>query len=244
MFVPGFDEFELDLELAFKRDLPPFIDETLQVPLVEENVRCIPLKKNGVYLLYQNNQVVYVGKTDSKAGFQNRLLRHAGHIRHRKNLDPSSISYKAIAIPVFKNADLESILIEHYGAPWNKSGFGGNDPGKQRDTQEPAKFDTQYPIDIHIPLSFITQGVYSCKEVLKQLSVSLPYTFRYEKTLHQQELDAIVEIPRSHMTVQEILHVLFENLPDSTWQATILVGRVIVYRENREYPYSQEIIRS
>jgi hypothetical protein len=84
MLIPGFDEFELDLELAFKRDLPPFIENINSAPLTYTNVSSIPIKKNGVYLLLQNEVVMYIGKTDSKAGFYNRLTRHATHLQHRK----------------------------------------------------------------------------------------------------------------------------------------------------------------
>ncbi|WP_411001451.1 GIY-YIG nuclease family protein [Paenibacillus sp. TH7-28] len=244
MLTPGFDEFELDLELAFKRDLPPFIDKVEAAPLTYDNVAAIPVKKNGVYLLIQDNKVMYVGKTDSQAGFQNRLTRHATHIQHRKNLDPESISFKAIAIPVFKNADLENMLIQHYNAPWNYSGFGSNDPGKQRDTQEPANFDKQYPIDIDIPLSFIPSGTYVCLELLKVLSANLPYTFRFERKAYQDELEIPITVPIENITVKELLTLILNQLPVGKWQATVLLGRVILYRELKNYPFHQLITYS
>ncbi|GED55697.1 Eco29kI family restriction endonuclease [Brevibacillus agri] len=244
MLIPGFDEFELDLELAFKRDLPPFIEKVIAAPLTYVNVESIPIKKNGVYLLLQNDTVMYVGKTDSKAGFHSRLTRHATHLQHRKNLDPSSITFKAVAIPVFKNADLESILIQHYGAPWNFSGFGGNDPGRQRDTQKPADFDISYPIDVDLPIEFIIAGTYSCGELLKRLSANLPYTFRFEKQAHQEELNTPINVPSDNMTVRSLLTLVIEHLPKGAWQATILFGRIILYREQRDYPYFQDIIRA
>lgn len=242
--TPGFDEFELDLELAFKRDLPPFIESVQAAPLSHVNLATIPAKKNGVYLLIQDDRIMYVGKTDSRAGFQSRLSRHATHIQHRKGLDPLSISFKAIAIPVFKNADLEGMLIQNYGAPWNYSGFGGNDPGRQRDTQEPARFDVQYPIDIDIPLKFVPIGTYSCGELLRILSANLPYTFRFEKRVYQEELAATVNVLVENMTVRDLLALVLENLPEGEWQATVLLGRVILYREQRSYPYYQQIIHS
>lgn len=244
MLIPGFDEFELDLELAFKRDLPPFIDSIEAASLTYDNIVSIPIKKNGVYLLLQDNQIMYVGKTDSQAGFQNRLVRHATHIQHRKNLDPQSISFKAIAIPVFKNADLESMLIQHYEAPWNFSGFGSNDPGKQRDTQEPAMFDKQYPIDIDIPLSFIPAGTYVCTGLLKIMSINLPYTFRFEKKTYQDEFEIPITIPFDNMTVRQVLTLILDQLPAGKWQATVLLGRVILYRELKKYPFHQLIAYS
>ncbi|MEK3705739.1 Eco29kI family restriction endonuclease [Paenibacillus sp. FSL R7-0198] len=244
MLIPGFEEFELDLELAFKRDLPPFIERVEAAPLSYINVGTIPTKKNGVYLLLQDNRVMYVGKTDSRGGFQDRLNRHATHLHHRKGIEPSSVFFKAIAIPVFKNADLEVMLIEHYKTLWNNSGFGGNDPGRQRDTQEPARFDKEYPIDIDIPVDFVPMGSYSCIELLKILSINLPYTFRYEKKLYQDELTNIVDVVIENMTVRDLLTLILTKLPEDSWQATVLLGRVIVYRERRKYPYQQSIILS
>ncbi|MDQ0059467.1 Eco29kI family restriction endonuclease [Paenibacillus harenae] len=244
MNVQGFDEFELDLELAFKRDLPPFIDGLEAAPLTFINVSSIPVKKNGVYLLLQNNTLMYVGKTDSRGGFQNRLLRHSEHVKHRRNLDPTTMFFKAVAIPVFKNADLETILIDHYGAPWNNSGFGGNDPGKERDTQRPAVFDLEHPIDIDMELDFLQIGIVNVQELLKLLSARLPYTFRYEKKRHQEELDFNVEISSTRSSLRDMLTLILEGLPSGVWQVTILYGRIILYHENREYPFYQEIIRS
>jgi hypothetical protein len=242
--VHGFDEFELDLELAFKRDLPPFIDALEPAPLTFVNVSSIPAKKNGVYLLLQENRVMYVGKTDSKGGFQNRLLRHSEHVKHRRNLDPSTMFFKAVAIPVFKNADLETILIDHYGAPWNNSGFGGNDPGKERDTQRPAVFDLEHPIDVDVELDFLQIGSISVQELLKLLSARLPYTFRYEKKRYQDELDFNVDITSSNSSMRDMITLILVGLPSGMWQATILYGRIILYRENREYPFYQETIQS
>ncbi|WP_259391695.1 Eco29kI family restriction endonuclease [Paenibacillus sp. 1011MAR3C5] len=244
MNVQGFDEFELDLELAFKRDLPPFIDGLEAAPLTFINVSSIPAKKNGVYLLLQDDKVMYVGKTDSRGGFQNRLLRHSEHVKHRHNLDPNLMHFKAVAIPVFKNADLETILIDHYGAPWNNSGFGGNDPGKERDTQRPAVFDLNHPIDIDRDLDFIQLGLISAQELLRLLSARLPYTFRYEKRKYQDELNFNVEITAATSSMRELLMLILNGLPSSVWQTTILYGRIILYRENREYPFFQEVIRS
>lgn len=244
MNVKGFDEFELDLELAFKRDLPPFIDGLEAAPLTFINVSSIPSKKNGVYLLLQEDTVLYVGKTDSRGGFQNRLLRHSEHVKHRRNFDPTTMYFKAVAIPVFKNADLETILIDHYGAPWNNSGFGGNDPGKERDTQRPAVYDLDHPIDVDVELDFLEEGTVSVQELLKLLSARLPYTFRYEKKRYQEELDFNIEISSTRSSLRDMLTLILQGLPSGMWQATILYGRIILYRENREYPFYQEIIRS
>ncbi|WP_409346933.1 Eco29kI family restriction endonuclease [Paenibacillus sp. MBLB4367] len=238
----GFDEFELDIEKAFRDYLPPFILNVGDAPLTVENILAIPPNKNGVYLLLENQVIRYVGKTDSTAGFHSRLRRHQIHMNHRKNLDPSTITFKAVAIPVFKNADIETMLIDHYNAQWNFSGFGSNDPGKNRDDQDPADFDLQYPIDVDLPLSFLAAGIYECKELLKILARELPYTLRYEKTRDQQDLDFSINIP-IQSNLKYILQTIINEMPADKWQATVLYGRVILYPEHKLYRHTQFVIR-
>ncbi len=90
-----------------------------------------------------------------------RLDRHAHTIQHRSNLNPSEVSFKAVRVFRFTAIDLETQLIRHYGtiAPvtWNFSGFGSNDPGRERDTTNlrPEGFDANYPIDIDRQLEIV-----------------------------------------------------------------------------------------
>jgi hypothetical protein len=239
---PGFGEFELDIERAFADYLPPFLDGVEPAQLSEDNIRRLPGRRNGVYLLMEGAAVRYVGKTDQRSGFQDRLLRHAQHIRHRRNLDPSNVLFKAVSIPVFKNADIEPILIRHYGAIWNGSGFGANDPGAERDTQRPGEFDLMHPVDVGVPLDFIDTSTQSCRTILRRLAERLPYTFRYEKKTRQDDLQAEVSTAAA-ATMREVLHSVVGRLPSGVWQATVLHGRVILYPQRRDYEFMQEIIR-
>lgn len=244
MTIPGFDEFELDIERAFRDYLPPFLEQVTAVPLTLDNIRAIPANKNGVYLLLEKNVIRYVGKTDSKGGFQNRLTRHSNHIKHRRNIDPRTIYFKAIAIPVFKNADIESMLVEHYGASWNNSGFGSNDPGKERDTQQPADFDLSHPINVDIPLDFIITGPVSCRNLLFTLATELPYTFRFERRGHKDDLNFEINIPPDCRTMNNIMQLVVNSLPQNKWQASVFSGRVILYSEIAQYEHAQRLIRS
>lgn len=240
--MSGYGEFELDIEAAFRQFLPPFIDTIQDVTLSTVNLEGIPDRKNGIYLLFQNGHVRYVGKTDAQAGFRQRLERHMHHLQHRYNLNPQDISFKAIAIPVFKNADIENMLIRYYTASWNNSGFGSNDPGKNRDGQKPAKFDREYPINVDIPLEFLPEGRITCREILLILRSNLHYVFRYETAERQEDLDASIDV-HNGQTLREVLENVILVLRPNVWQATILHGRVILYPNHTEMQYNQALIR-
>lgn len=246
----GYGEFELDIPLAMKGQLPEFFAKLEIVALTKENVAKIPKNAQGAYLLFVNDDLVYVGKTDAKAGFQNRLGRHAKTIQHRKNLNPEEIGFKAGRILVFSTSALETMLIDEYtkrnGEPprWNNSGFGSNDPGRERETTRPSDFDSRYPVDIDREIDFLEPGPANINDLLQKLRSMLPYTFRYEvdaghiaDSSHAKGLE--VEVPSSNVTMrfllQEVLNALEEN-----WQATVLPNRVILYRENRKYEVQVE----
>jgi len=244
----GYGEFELDLSEAIRRDLPPFVRQVPLAPLTAEAIEMLP-ETQGVYALYLDGELVYVGKTSSEEGFKQRVGRHRKHVQHRLDLDPSKIQFKAVRIMVFNMFDVEKILIEEAGgvagngkrAPWNYSGFGGNDPGVERDTQKVARFDKRHPILVDLELDFLTPGSYPLNMLLTTSRKSLPYTFRFEKELYQDERAVTIE-GNSPPTARQILGAAIEALPHG-WQATVLPGRVILYEEARIYRHSQLEIR-
>lgn len=83
---------------------------------------------------------------------------------------------------VFTAMDLEQQLIKHYrekdiSLAWNMSGFGANDPGRERDTTtlKNGHFDLLYPIDIDIPVEVEPVGSATpVSEVLSRLKRTLP----------------------------------------------------------------------
>jgi len=123
-----------------RTELPKYFDALAAEPLIEAYISKIPQNAQGAYMLFLNGVLVYVGKTDAQAGFRSRLSRHFHNIQHRKNLNPLDVGFKAIRIFVFSN--LETMLIEEaekkLGRPaWNFSGFGSNDPGRNRENRSP-----------------------------------------------------------------------------------------------------------
>lgn len=241
----GFKEFEFDLPAALLGSLVNVFKKMDRAPLVEAAVRAIP-NEQGVYLLHHKGVVAYVGKTDGEAGLQSRLLRHCESVQHRQGLDPVEVEFQAIRIYVFTVVDLETQLIKEFkGAAWNKSGFGSNDPGRERDTTRLKEdgFDAQFPINIDCELDLeLPAGDLSASQVLEALRLHLPYTFRFERAA--PELKALpVVIPSSAKTARSIISQVFTVLP-AGWQAWALPGRIIMYREARDYLSGALIDRS
>ena len=149
-------EFEFDLSDALLTRLVRLLDGMEPTPLTAANAANIP-EGQGVYQLFHNGVLVYIGKTDSDAGLPQRLRRHVRSIQNRQNLDVVEVSFNAVRIFVFTAMDLETLLIRSYGRPgWNNSGFGSNDPGRNRDRTRlrPEGFDARYPINVDRALDF------------------------------------------------------------------------------------------
>lgn len=258
----GYVEYEIDIERVLRADLPAVLDRVPMAPLVEPSVLAIPQGAKGAYVLFERGHPVYAGKTDTRHGFRDRLAKHANTIMHRKNIDPAEISFKAIRILVFSNFDVEAILINALRAAdskallWNASGFGSNDPGHNREAQEPADFDKQRPIDIDRPLDLPT-GDYDMLRLFQQLKTSLPYIFRYQTDLvvnakgeqrsahfkigHADFRAAPIMTVTGRLTMRDIMGEALAHLPDG-WLATIFPDRVILYKKPNRYPYAIEVL--
>lgn len=246
--LAGFTEFEFDLPGALLNNLINILDGVAPAQLESTNVAAIP-EDQGVYQILLDGAPVYVGKTDAQAGLNKRLTRHSRKILHRQGLDPSRVGFKAVRIYVFTAVDLEGDLIRYYGTSgglaWNGGGFGSNDPGRQRDTtrNKPANYDYQYPIDIDRPIEEeLSQG--SAAEMLRTLRGMLPYAFRIEGQARHTDLrETIVPaLPAPYTARQAVQHIV-NHVPPG-WQATKLLGYIIMYKESRVYPQSEVVARS
>ena len=251
----GYAEFEFDLPEALLAALTRVLDSLASAPLDEGTASTVP-NAQGVYQLFHQGKLVYIGKTDAESGLRNRLRRHAVKLLHRPSLQPGSVHYKAVRIMVFTAMDLESSLIRHYGKlsstgriPWNNSGFGSNDPGRERETtnKAPEGFDAQFPISTEIPGNYVAPGTKTVAQALAVLKASLPYTLRYETLRgstgraqrgqpHPDLVAAAVEIPDTPFTVHQFLRIMMRALP-AGWQATQFVSHVILYKESRGYAH-------
>ena len=243
-----FEELEFDLPTALIAALVGLLDEMPSADLTEENVLAVK-NEQGIYQLFLDGVLVYIGKTDADAGLQTRLRRHSKKIQGRINLDSGRVTFKAVRIYVFTAMDLEELLIAHFGLnsanSWNNSGFGANDPGRERDTSKLKEhhFDKKFPIDLHIPMAVSLSGTaQSVHDVLLQLKAAVPYLIRSERATgggkqpHQDLLKAQVTIPKvAGLTVEHVLKLVKTAL-GAEWQITALPGYVVIYKETRNYP--------
>lgn len=261
--ITGYSEFEMDVEGVLREQLPKFFEETALAPLTRECVDMLPERAKGAYMLFHRGVPVYAGKTDARHGFRDRLARHWYTLQHRQNLRIGDIGFKAVRVMVFSNFDVERILIDEIRRQnveylaWNDSGFGSNDPGRNREGQEPADFDEDFPIDIGKPLDVIPAGRQNLLHLLVKVKDELPYLFRYETDIkgrkgnkikyvrhtvgHAEQRAAMIEIPAGPITMRDFLTIVVNALPN--WQATVLPGRIILYRERANYQFAKEYIR-
>jgi hypothetical protein len=247
MPTPGFYEFEFNLPDALLSSLVKIFDAMDGASLLPTNVNEVP-ESQGVYQLLLGGAVVYIGKTDAEAGLKNRLGRHAYSILHRSNLDPEKVTFKAVRVFVFTAMDLETQLIRHYGSPaWNFSGFGSNDPGRNRDKTKlrPEGFDATYPIDIDRQLGIEWPENPTAAQIVTRLKTELPYTLRFEllpggRKIHPDFEAAQVTLSAGPHTVRTLVEAVIQALP-AGWQATALPSRVLIYREMAGYEFGKII---
>ncbi len=251
----GYVEFEFDLPHALLTRLVEVFVNVDSAVLSVAQASSIP-DEQGVYQLFLDETLVYVGKTDGDAGLRSRLARHATKIRNRNNLDPRRVSFRAVRIFVFTAMDLEGDLIRHYGGvsslAWNGSGFGSNDPGKERDTTrvKSSNFDAQFPIDLDAPSQVEVEAGETAADVLTRLKQNLTYTLRYQNKggnsrLPHNDLSSTKLGVLSHgASVRTLLSHVASSLP-SGWHVTALPGYIIMYKDDhRKFPSGTVIARS
>lgn len=249
--MPHFRDLEFDLPSALLRELVVLFEEMTPAVLSKQNV--LPLADGqGVYQLFHRNELVYIGKTDNEAGLRKRLLRHCEKIRARLNLVADEVFFKAVRIYVFTAMDLEGALIQHYkaaaGISWNNSGFGSNDPGRNRDHSalKDTHFDSLYPVNLDYPVTVLTDKESTAASLLTQLKEQLPFTIRFQtaagrsKKPHPDLMSANVHVKGSTLTARSILKCISLSLPIE-WQVTAFPGHVIIYKENSHYSHGEAI---
>jgi hypothetical protein len=256
--TPGYTEFEFDLPGALLARLVMVFDEMSAAPLDASVAGAVP-NEQGVYQLFLRGEggsrLVYIGKTDAEAGLASRLVRHANKIQNRLNLNPADVTFKAIRVYVFTAVDLESQLINHYGGkvPWNGSGFGSNDPGRERDTTtyKAEHFDWQFPIDLSRPITFSIPSSGTAAQVLNSLKANLPFAIRFERpprkrtVAHADLEETIVSLSADNAaTAERAIAAVIQQLP-SGWHATQLPSHVIIYKnDSRSFPNGRVIAKS
>lgn len=258
---PGFVELELDLIPALRREILSAVQEISMQPLLPTNATLVP-DAQGVYFLYLKprhdgtDTPAYIGKTDSRSGLKDRLERHAVKILGRRNISQGDVYFRAVRLFVFSALDIESDLIETFGGvqkiDWNHSGFGSNDPGKERDTTtyKADHFDTRFPIDTDAHFFDMPSGPILVSEAMQYLKGKLPYNMRFQRpnpsssrSFHSDFVNTQLAL-RPGLSVSEIVKNCVLALPKG-WHATALPSHIIVYKnDTRRFPSGTLIARS
>ena len=243
----GYSDFEFNMLDPLVEQLTGYLKTIEPAPLNGATVEELVKDKPGIYVLLLDGEEVYVGKADSQLGLKSRLNRHAYNILNRERLNSANVSFKAAHVPTFTAMDIEARLIKASDHKWNGSGFGNNDPGRRRDKTEHKLdgFDSQYPILITRPDSYVSVGEYSVLSLLEQLKDKLPYVLRYTKEKSHKSIFASckVNVKDDPSTVRDLLEAALTQLPRG-YQAWKLPGRIIMYKERVKYTAGELIARS
>lgn len=238
-----YEDFDFDLARAVLDQLVEAFDGLAIGRLDAETLLGVEARQ-GVYQLFLGGELVYIGKADS---LQNRLLRHFRALQGRRNVDVGALGFKCLYIHKnWTTWTTEDALIKRFTGlcSWNLSGFGSNDPGRNRDhtAEKPTSFNSLYPIDPGFICEWVPPGTRSAAALLSEIKSKLPYLLRYQDDEHAREtLQSVsVTIPRSDMTAGELLVAVARQLPDG-WQATILPGRMLLYREHAPYAHGDVV---
>lgn len=140
--------FEFDLDLGIRSQV---VEKLEKSPLLALGKKVGPIE-SGVYALYLDKRLVYIGKasrgtTKSKRTLRSRLSEHVTKIEGRKNISLKNMSCRYLTFDsewwVFA---AEFALITHYRPEWNASGFGSKSPGIGRPgTDRVSSWDSRFP---------------------------------------------------------------------------------------------------
>jgi hypothetical protein len=237
-------DFRLSITRALGDQLDDALSQLTPAALDAENIAQLQ-SRPGVYELFLQGRLVYVGKADTS--IPTRLRQHHRKISGRRNIDVEQMSYVAMYVDEDLSAVApETLLISRQkalgSAEWNFNGFGNKDPGRQRDTSAIAAnhFDAIYPINLDVAFEQFSVGEHAVADVMATLKASAPFLLRYAP-LPQEMADLPIRIERTGHSLDDLLSKIASVVPE--WQITALPGYVIAYREDREYPMAQRTYR-
>ncbi|MFJ8888959.1 GIY-YIG nuclease family protein [Streptomyces sp. NPDC102402] len=226
-------DFTLSITKALGDQLAVALAGLARAPLAEESITRLK-EKPGVYQLYLNGEFVYVGKADKS--LPTRLRNHLSKISGRRNISLDEMAFSCLYVAEdFSALAPEQLLISHHKGmgdiPWNNNGFGNKDPGRQRDSTvlKQNHFDVLFPIDLDRPVKGLQAGETTLHELLETIKAGLPYNFRYGKSPEFKTRH--VHVPAAEITADEIFRLVSAEIP-SKWQATALMGYVIMYDDS------------
>lgn len=244
--------FELNIPAAMLDQLVKTLENLQPIALSEIEREDLP-NGAGVYQLIHKKQIVYTGKSDGN--IVHRLQRHRLALSGRRNIAVKDITFRYITLSDFWDPVIpETSLIDHFvkdeSVSWNRTGYGSNDPGRNREMTEVNSFDLQHPVDSSFKLATLKSGEYSVNEYLQWIKKELPYTFRYYtdnpkswQTGSKMYNDLRIKHDAAQVTASSVIVNVARQLQEGTgkpWQATALPPRIILYpEEGIEYPQGE-----
>lgn len=221
--------FQLSVTRALRDQLLTALEALDIAPLDEVNLSNVE-ERAGVYQLFVDGELVYVGK--AARNLRSRLSQHRKKLSGRTHGVLARTEFKCVYVSEDLDAIApEAMLISHYrntgGAPWNFNGFGNNDPGRQRDTSLVASnhFDSLYPIDLDVAVPFATTSPERLGPAMQRLKSVLPFVFRFAPV----PAALTIEPPSgAEATVRDWIGQIASTLP-ADWSVVALPGYVIAY---------------
>lgn len=143
---PHYFDFDLDLGIRVQ-----VVDKLNASPLLPLAQGVGPLA-SGIYALYFQEQLVYIGKaskgtTKSKRTLRARLSEHISKINGSENISLDQMKCRYLTFDsewwVFA---AEFALMAHFKPEWNESGFGSKVPGVGRPgTSRVSRWNEKFP---------------------------------------------------------------------------------------------------
>lgn len=196
----------------------------------------------GVYLLIYDGIPRYIGKANN---VRDRLSQHLAKLRGRRNINAALLAYKVLLLDKsMSTAANESILIglfkEQNHDMWNGAGFGPKDPGQERDTTKPGKFDQRHPIidNFRVNVRIDEDGSVELGHLLTAMKSQLPYVFRYD--VPADRLAERIDIAVVEPAANNLLQVIVTHL-GTGWRGAIISYGMVLYKTSKHYPHGVEI---
>ena|SRR5690242_2798071 len=140
--------FDFDLDRGIREQVVEKLESSPVLPLN----RGVGPALSGIYALYHENRLVYIGKasrgmTKSKRTLRSRLNEHVSKIEGRQNISLEKIECRYLTfVSEWWVFAAEFALMVHYNPEWNASGFGSKVPGVGRPgTTRVSRWDDLYP---------------------------------------------------------------------------------------------------
>lgn len=196
----------------------------------------------GIYVLIYKGIPRYIGKANN---VRERLSQHLTKLSGRRNIELDDLAYKVLLLDKsMSTAANESILIglfkQQYSGMWNGAGFGPKDPGKERDTTKPGKFDQQYPIieDYPVAINSDEDGSVAISQLLMAMKNQLPYVFRYE--IAEAALATRINVASVQHVAKDLLQTVVDHLGVG-WKGAVISYGMVLYETRKNYPHGVEI---